>query len=204
MADRYATRLEELIVKHNLIERIGEINEKGKSVRWTQNAMNKVDRESMQYMIAAEKKCRKIRSGVIPFSPEAVRWIRRIQVYRALLQWRAGRRKNMGNLKRLARRVGISEPFQKSVIELNLRLKACLAKCECLTEEIGLESSSSVSPRAVSRGFTERGFLHGREDSGINQKGTGPGFLGKDEVCYGKKERGERVDGTSRTVEWDS
>ena len=39
--------------------------------------LNTLDKESSEYMRAAEKRCRKIKPGVIPFSPDAVKWIKR-------------------------------------------------------------------------------------------------------------------------------
>jgi hypothetical protein len=48
--------------------------------------LNKLDREGEAYMKHAEKKCRRLKSGRIPFSLEALLWIRQCQVYRSLLQ----------------------------------------------------------------------------------------------------------------------
>lgn len=110
VAKAYTERLEQLIIGHRMIERIGAIHESGRSSAWISREMNKVDKEGRDYMLASEKKCRKIRAGCIPFSPEAVRWIRRAQVYRSLLLWKAGRRRNRSNLHRLATRVGIECP----------------------------------------------------------------------------------------------
>ena len=53
--------------------------------------LDALDVKMTQYMIAAEKKYRKIKSGRIPFSPEASTWIRRAQVYRSLLRLHAGK-----------------------------------------------------------------------------------------------------------------
>ena len=47
-------------------------------------------------MHAVEKKCWRVKSGRIAFSPEASKWIRRVQVYRSLLRLHAGRIRNMG------------------------------------------------------------------------------------------------------------
>jgi hypothetical protein len=47
--------------------------------------LNKLDKEGEKYMKRAEKKFRKLKSGRIPFSPEASLWIRQSQVYRSLL-----------------------------------------------------------------------------------------------------------------------
>ncbi len=58
-----------------------------------------IDMESKAYMKNAEKRCRKIRSGVIPFSPDAAKWIRRLQVYKSLLGFLQGKGRNQGNLR---------------------------------------------------------------------------------------------------------
>jgi hypothetical protein len=132
VTEKYVSKLEDLIRRHRLIERIGVINESTKSRQWKQKKMNNLDQECMQYMLGIENKCRKLRSGIIPFSPEAVRWIRRAQVYRSLLQLQSGRRKNIGNLKRLAKRVGIDRPTQMSRGEILVRLRLCEDKCQQL------------------------------------------------------------------------
>jgi hypothetical protein len=77
----------------------------------------------------AEKKCCRIKSGQIPFSPEASLWIGQCQVYCSLLRWHAGKIWNRGNLKRTARRCQIDGPFFLSVEELKLQLRICKRKC---------------------------------------------------------------------------
>jgi hypothetical protein len=47
--------------------------------------INVLNREGGQYMMSAENKCQKIKSGQIPFSPDAAVWIRRCQIYRSIL-----------------------------------------------------------------------------------------------------------------------
>jgi hypothetical protein len=81
-------------------------------------------------MINAKKKCRKIKSGRIPFSPEAALWICRLQVYWSLLRYHNGHIRNCGNLKRTARRCGITNCFAITVEEVTLCLKACAEKCK--------------------------------------------------------------------------
>ena len=80
-------------------------------------------------MIAAKKKCRKIKSGRIPFSPEASKWIRRAQVYRSLLRLHTEKIRHIGNLKRAARRCGIEKPMKMPLAEIRARLKVCKEKC---------------------------------------------------------------------------
>ncbi len=77
----------------------------------------------------AEKHCWKIKSGRIPFSPEASLWIRRAQVYRLLLRYHAGKIRNQGNLNRTARS-NIPDAFSLSIQEIYFCLKACVSKCK--------------------------------------------------------------------------
>jgi hypothetical protein len=91
--------------------------------------LNKLDQEGEQYMKHAEKKCRQIKSGRIPFSPEASLWIFQYQVYHSLLRWHARKIWNRGYLKQTARRCQIDSPFFLSVEEVKLQLVICKQKC---------------------------------------------------------------------------
>jgi hypothetical protein len=73
----------------------------------------------------AEKKCWRLKSGCIPFSPEALLWIRQCQVYWSLLQWHAGKIRDQGNLKCMVRWCQINAQFQLSVDNIKLHLKIC-------------------------------------------------------------------------------
>ena len=130
VANRYTKTLEELILKHRLIERTGEVYLQHKSTETFTRKLNALDSELGDYMRHAEKKCRKIKSGRIPFSPEAALWIRRMQVYRSLLKFHAGRIRNRSNLKRAGIRCGIDNPLALSIREIYLRLQTCTSQCE--------------------------------------------------------------------------
>jgi hypothetical protein len=95
-----------------------------------QRVLNKLDQQSKELMINVEKKCRRIKSGRIPFSPKAAVWIRRTQVYQSLLRYHNGQIQNKGNLKRTARRCGIERCFHLTVEEIALRLKVCIKHCD--------------------------------------------------------------------------
>ena len=56
--------------------------------------VNNIDEESKQYMVHAESKCQRIKSGIIMFSPDSSIWIQRAQVYCSLLRLRAKKIKN--------------------------------------------------------------------------------------------------------------
>jgi hypothetical protein len=93
-------------------------------------ALNKLDKEGEAYMKHAEKKWRRLKSGCIPFSPEASLWIRQSQVYCSLLRWHAGKMRNRGNLRRTTQRCQINAIFQLTVNNIQLRLCICKEKCD--------------------------------------------------------------------------
>ena len=128
---KYVKRLENNIKKHQIIEKLEELRGKGNQKRSkTQKELNKINRQTKELMLNSEKKCRRIKSGRIPFSPEAALWIRRTQVYRSLIRYHDGLIRNWGNLKRTARRCGIDRCFHLTIEDILLRLKVCLQRCD--------------------------------------------------------------------------
>ncbi len=125
----YARVLEEKVLNHRLIERMGTAHRKSKSRALARRRLNKLDKELGQYMHYAEKKCCKIKSGWIPFSPEASLWICWMQVYQSLLKYHAGWIKNQGNLKQVARQCNILDAMSLSIEKIYLCLKACVDQC---------------------------------------------------------------------------
>jgi hypothetical protein len=91
--------------------------------------MNSIDGEGKQYMKHCEKKCRKIKSGRIPFSPESSVWIRRKQVYESLLRYKEGKIRNHSNLRRSAQRCGIKRPLRLTRAAIMERLVVCDERC---------------------------------------------------------------------------
>jgi hypothetical protein len=87
--------------------------------------LNAINKEGRDYMIHAEKMCRKIKCCHIPYSPEASIWIRRVQVYYSIIQWHMGQIRNRGNLKRVARRCNIQNLMGLSMAEVLLRVDEC-------------------------------------------------------------------------------
>ncbi len=93
-ASEYAKLLEEKIIQHRLIKRVGQAYSRSRSKQSLTKCLNTLNKELGQYMRFAEKKCRKLKSGQIPFSPELSLWIHWSLVYRSLLKYHAGRIKN--------------------------------------------------------------------------------------------------------------
>jgi len=92
--------------------------------------LNKIDQEGEAYMKYAEKKCCRLKSGWIPFSPEASLWIRQTQVYRSLLRWHNEKIRNYSNLRRTAKRSQIKVPFQLTIDDIKRCLVICKEKCD--------------------------------------------------------------------------
>ena len=90
----YSCLLEEMIIRHWLIEQVGHTHTTSSLQKSFTTRLNQLDNELGSYMRYAEKSCRKIKSGRIPFSPEASLWIRQTQVYRSLLRYHAGKIRN--------------------------------------------------------------------------------------------------------------
>ena len=92
--DRYNRSLCKNILRHRLLERIVEAASLGDPKDILAKTLNKLDQEGEAYMKHAEKKFCWLKSGRIPFSPEALLWIRRCQVYQSLLRWHDGKLRN--------------------------------------------------------------------------------------------------------------
>ena len=100
-------RLEILMEHHEIVDKVQRLLHEVQSGAELKVGLDALDAEMRQYMCAAEKKCRRIKSGRIHFCPKASKWIRRAQVYRSLLRFHAGKIRNLGNLNQAARRCGI-------------------------------------------------------------------------------------------------
>ncbi len=90
-----------------------------------QSKIGNVDGNSMQFMKHTKKKCRRLKSGRICFSPKSVMWIKGEQIYKSLVEYHLGWNKNRGSLKRAARKQGIKKPFQISMAGLKTQLEVC-------------------------------------------------------------------------------
>jgi hypothetical protein len=122
--------LKELLTRHRLTEKLIEAHKHNEeSPKLFKQKVEKVDQQSKEFMIRAEKKCRKIRCGRIPFSPEASMWLKRTQFYRTLLWFWGGKKINRGNLKQLARRPKIANAFSVTKEEIAMKLRECKEQC---------------------------------------------------------------------------
>ena len=116
-------QFEDLIIKHRVVERVGAVNSNLKSKEMLKVKIDTIDEEQGNYILNAEKKCRKIKSRRISFSPESSKWIKRAQMYHFILRFHAGKIRNKGNLRQVARRYSIRNCFSISLAEVRSRLK---------------------------------------------------------------------------------
>ncbi len=65
---KYLTKLEEGLLQHRLIEKIGKLHMQCKSKKKFQNELNKLNQQSKDIMINAERECMWIKLGQIPFT----------------------------------------------------------------------------------------------------------------------------------------
>ena len=116
---------EHMVIEHRLIQCLGEAHESSYVAQILKETINNIDTKSKNYMAQAESKCRNIKSGKIPFSPESTLWIKRQKTYSSLMAYNAGNKVNKGNLKRSARKIRIRITMQLSIQEISKWLKVC-------------------------------------------------------------------------------
>ena len=126
---RYAADVEEQVLRHKVMQQYSQAHESSPEKQAAKREYVKIDRESKQYMLGADTRYRKIKSGRIPFLLESSKRIRRCQVYRSILRYHAGNIRNHNNLKRSAKRCGISSPLSLSLSEVRVQLKVCKERC---------------------------------------------------------------------------
>ncbi len=100
---RYNKALRRNILRHRLLEQMVAVATSDQPKAEIAKALNKLDKEGEAYMKHGEKKCCRLKSGCIPFSPETSLWIRQSQVYHSLLRWHAKKTRNCGILRCTAR-----------------------------------------------------------------------------------------------------
>ena len=105
--DNYTNVLENLVVSHRLTEQMVAAHNESSSIVMIKERICIIDQEVVKYMHHVERKCRRIKSGRIPFSPDFSIWIRRCQLYCSILRYHYGKIRNRRNLKQSAQRCGI-------------------------------------------------------------------------------------------------
>ena len=95
-----------------------------------QLAYNNYDKELVELMLAAEKKCRKQRPNFLEWSPVVGMQVRHLHVYRWILRYKNSQTVNIGNLKRSCESQGLSIPVHMTLEDAELAERACLCRLE--------------------------------------------------------------------------
>ena len=124
---RYLRVLEELMAWHKIVPKLIAAASSQEKVE-CKTRMDAVDAEETRHRRHAEKKCRRIKSDRIPFSPESAVWIRQRQVYVSALRFHGGKINNRANLKRKARWCGVQGVLKLPLSVLREKLRKVRAK----------------------------------------------------------------------------
>jgi hypothetical protein len=91
---------------------------------------NNWDKEMIELMLAAEKRCRKIKTDTIAWSPVIGEWTRRLNLYRWLIRYRKGLKVNLSNLERSCQRAGFPHPSRITLEAAQVNERACILKLD--------------------------------------------------------------------------
>ena len=92
--------------------------------------LNKWDKEVVELMAAAEKRCRKIKTNHIDWSPVVGYYKKHIQLYKWIAHYKDGKKTNVGNLIRACGRNGLMHPDRYSKREAELGVLGTVAQLE--------------------------------------------------------------------------
>ena len=84
----------------------------------------------IELMLASEKRCRKIKTDTIAWSPVIGEWTRRLNLYRWLIRYRKGLRVNLSNLERSCQRAGFPHPSRITLESAQVNERACILKLD--------------------------------------------------------------------------
>ena len=149
--ESYIKSLEEAFQKRDILSRLQRL-EKDASFPASadvKEALERIDNEMEEMMLASEKSCRKLYAGHYEFSPTVQHWLKRCHAYRALIKLsdamdKAGtrspkhpdlRRKNSANTYRSAERAGILRAAELSRDDLLLQYGYCREQTKQLLAE---------------------------------------------------------------------
>jgi hypothetical protein len=91
---------------------------------------NAWDKELIQLMLAAEKKCRIFKNDHIPFSPRVGAWIKHRNLFQWILGYKSGKRVSKRNLFDACKMAGTGSPNFMMVEDAQLNEYSCIKKLE--------------------------------------------------------------------------
>ena len=92
---------------------------------------NKWDKELTEPMIVAEGRCRQFKNNDIAFSPIVVKWIKRLNLFRWIKEYKNGGKVNKSNLvQTCTKTANVNHPDTYSLDEVMVEEHACLSFLE--------------------------------------------------------------------------
>ena len=138
---RYTDKLESLFLQHKVHRKSLELNPWTTTLSNTEwiNRIEELDVVKKNLMRAAEKQCRRLCTGGIPFSPEMEVAKRRVNVWKKVIFRKIGGRTQKQYIRRMARSCGIRHPFlctletaEANLLEAERALEVLLPQAEVL------------------------------------------------------------------------
>eukprot|EP00984_Skeletonema_dohrnii_P010846 scaffold4257_cov80-Skeletonema_dohrnii-CCMP3373.AAC.1 len=128
----YENVLLQLVERHRMLEKIATLDELQPRMPAPQFQLmfNRWDNELRDYILAAEKRCRKFRMNHLPWSPVVGMWMRRLKLYKWLEAYCRGKVPDWRNLKRSCTRQGLRCPSSYTLDEVLLKIHSCMLNLE--------------------------------------------------------------------------
>ena len=117
---RYNKRLKEHMEEHKIVEKLSDLNQQisGPLTKEQQETYEKLDRLIIEGKTMAEKKCRKLHKGEVPFSPQVNQFGAMIQFWRLVRRQSLRQKHSSQQLERLRRKLDIRPPLPTSLSEI--------------------------------------------------------------------------------------
>ena len=115
---RYNDQLESYLRYHNVHKKLDVIKEKDYEKKRLRKTLNAIDKVVTEGMIHAEKKCRKIRAGEVPFSPKLAEVGTKIKLWKLIERHHKGDNINTKYIRRIEKKCGIKGGLSMSLEEV--------------------------------------------------------------------------------------
>ena len=131
---KFCATYSKLLTSHNLIDDAQRLQSSitGALTEAQQREFERIDRSRIKFMLMAEKKCRKFKTGGIEFSPKVQHQRDRINLWKHVLSKKNGGKASLSLLTRLEKKVGVSNTLSLPIIEVKKELSDAFAKYKSL------------------------------------------------------------------------
>ena len=128
---KYNGRVEKQMDVHRMDERLAKVSWEASTYPANEEASRKLeqlDTQMIEIQINAESKCRRLIRASMPFSEPAKVWHKRKRSYKELIKRMEGKVRNVSNVIKRAKAMGITNPKQLTRIQLEDGVRYCKAR----------------------------------------------------------------------------